>query len=690
MKIVDFVLGHPIATDRDEVERVGPFVGVGVLGLDALGSAAYGPEALLTALLPLGHAASSYLAPLTTVIVAILVLLALSYFQTIKAYPNGGGAYTVAKENLGERGALIAAAALCLDYVLNVAVAISSGVGALASVFPALLPHALAIGLGLLAFLTLVNLRGVRSTGAVVLLPTYAFVACLLAVLGIGLFSSHPPAPAPLSASVASASAPSPPAGLALTWLLAKAFSSGCTAMTGVEAVSNGVPIFERPSVRGARVTLALISGLLIALLTGIALLATRLGIVATVPGRAGYESVLSQLTRAVMGRGLMYDVTMASIMAVLALSANTSFADFPRVCRLLARDEYLPEPFVHRGRRLAFSHGIWLLAGLSAALLVLFDGVADHLIPLFALGALSAFSMSQVGMVAHWRKHAGGRARLALGLNLLGALATGLTLCVVLVSKLRHGAWLSVLLVGVLLLAFRAIRRHYDFMTRATATSAALAPEQFEAPVALVPVRRWDAVSVKALLTALGISREVYVVQVLLGDRDVDDLTPRWNSLVVEPAAARGLPAPQLVLERSEFRNLFDPVLQAVQRIASEHPKQPVFVVVSELVEPRWYQRLLHGQTAVLLRRKLRALGNPRIVIVSTPWSLRDWLPERRWLRAAFQRSRRRRRRQGAAALEVRSERARETQPSGPTQPSPAARAETEPLPTSARKREV
>lgn len=626
----NLLLGKPIPTDEDHAERVGPIVGVGVLGLDALASAAYGPEALLTALLPLGAAALKHMMALTAVVIAVLVVLGVSYSQTVKANPDGGGAYTVAKENLGTGASLVAAAALSLDYVLNVAVAISAGVGALASAVPSLLAHRLPLCLAILAFLMLLNLRGVRSTGAVVLVPTCLFVVCLFGVLAWGSIagpSPMPPASRPGPAEV-------PAAGSwALAWLLMKAFANGCTAMTGVEAVSNGVPIFKKPSEVGARRTLALIVVILVVLLGGIAFVAHRHGIVATPPGREGYESVLSQVTAAVAGHGVVYYATMGSIITVLGLSANTSFADFPRVCRLLARDKFLPEPFVHRGRRLAFSRGVLVLAAMAAVLLIAFDGITDHLIPLFALGALSAFTMSQAGMVAHWHQRPERGARRARLMNLLGAVATGATFCVVLASKFAHGAWMSVVLVGGMLITFRAIRRHYDFIARASETSATLDAAPLGAPVAVVPMRRWDTVSLKALLVAVSSSKDVYVVQVLTGDREVDDLTPRWSELVEQPARRLGLPVPMLVVKRSVYRSVFAPLLEAVDDIAARHAGRIVAVVVPELVEARWYHYLLHGQTAALLRHHLRAHERPELVIISTPWYLRDWVPERDWL---------------------------------------------------------
>ncbi len=629
MRVADWLLGRPIATEEDDGERIGPFTGVGVLGLDALASASYGPEALLTVLLPLGSVGLGYLTPLVGAILVLLAVVALSYRQTIAAYPGGGGAYTVAKENLGERVSLLAAAALCLDYLLNAAVAVSAGVGALVSVLPNLLPYTLPLCLAVLALLTLLNLRGVRATGAAFMLPTYAFVATLGAVTCIGVFKAltqgwHPTpvvAPPAVRATVTSAS----------SWMLLRAFANGCTAMTGVEAVSNAVPIFTQPATLRARRSLALIVTMLALLLAGIGFLCRLYQVTATPPGVAGYESIVSQVVAATVGHNAFYYLTLGSVVTVLALSANTSFADFPRVCRMLAGDRYLPEMFVHRGRRLAFSYGIVALGFSAAILLIVFGGITEGLIPLFAVGALAAFTLSQAGMVAHWRKQSTPGARRSLALNLMGALATGVTLLVVLVSKFEQGAWISLLLVGAMLLLFRQVRRHYDFIATATATEVRLEPALLPA-LAVVPLRRWDALSVKALRFALGTSSEVVALQVLTGDREVDDLSGRWNH-IVEPLERAGMQLPRLVVLRSEYRQLIQPIVSFVLNLTSEQPERQVIVVVPELIETHWYQRLLHNQTAAVLKALLLLRGRPQIVIVTIPWYLRDWLPERRML---------------------------------------------------------
>jgi hypothetical protein len=406
------------------------------------------------------------------------------------------------------------------------------------------------------------------------------------------------------------------------------AFASGCTAMTGVEAVSNGVPIFRKPAERNAQRTLAIIIVVLIALLVGEALLCRAYGVSATVPGRAGYRSVLSSLTAAIVGQGSIYYLTIVCVVAVLSLSANTSFADFPRLCSILARDKFLPEPLVHRGRRLAFSHGVWILSALSGLLLVVFGGVTEGLIPLFAVGALFAFTMSQAGMVMHWKKQ--GRARGSLVLNGIGALATGVTLCVVLVAKFREGAWLTVVIVALMLLLLKSVRRHYDFLASVTATDIQIDLTPPKAPIAVIPLRRWDALAVKALKFALGFADEVKVVQVLTKDRAVDDLSRRWREWVEAQIEAQGQAPPELVVLRSQYRELFSPLIQYVKQLAEREVDRQIAVIIPELVERRWYYYALHNHSASFLKALLLWRGGPQIVIVNVPWYLSQWRPER------------------------------------------------------------
>ena len=343
MTVTDWLFGKSLASDEEGEQRVGVLAGIPMLGLDALGSAAYGPEAALTLLIPLGAAGLGYIGPISTLIIALLLVVYFSYRQTIAAYPHGGGSYTVAKENLGTTAGLLAAAALMLDYVLVVAVGISAGVGALVSAVPVLQPYTLPLCLAILALITIVNLRGVRESGLAFVVPTYLFVVSLLAVLAIGIGQDACWPAASRSRSQRRRRCPRPRRRPRL-WLLMRSFASGCTAMTGVEAVSNGVSAFREPAVVHARRTLTAIIVLLAVMLAGIAYLCRAYGIGATAPGEAGYESILSQLTAAVVGRGWFYYVTIGSVLGVLALSANTGFADFPRLCRVIAQDGFLPQ----------------------------------------------------------------------------------------------------------------------------------------------------------------------------------------------------------------------------------------------------------------------------------------------------------------------------------------------------------
>jgi hypothetical protein len=417
--------------------------------------------------------------------------------------------------------------------------------------------------------------------------------------------------------------------------LLLRAFANGSTALTGVEAISNGVPAFREPSVPRARRSLGLVVGALAILLIGETALCNAFGVVATEPGRAGFQSVLSSLTGAIVGRGIFYHATIASVVAVLLLSANTSFADFPRLCHILAGDRYLPEPFVHRGRRLAFSNGVLVLAALAAILLVVFHGITDRLIPLFAIGALSAFTMSQLGMVGHWRKSRERLARHKLVINAIGAAATGATLVVVLVAKLAEGAWITVVLVAGIVALLRAVHRHYEAIAAATRPGLALELGPIEPPIAVVPLRRWDALALKALRLALRLGQEVVVAQVVTEDRELEDLRPRWDELARGPAIAQGLAPPRLEIVSSSYRELEAPLVALVQRLAGEHPHREIAVVIPELVEPRWYHYLLHNQTPTRLRHALLRDGGPQVIVVSTPWHLAAAPAERRLLTA-------------------------------------------------------
>jgi amino acid transporter len=621
------LFGRPLRTDEEHKEKIGPVRGVAVLGLDALASAAYGPEAALTALVVLGALATHYILPLSAVILVVLVLVYFSYRQTIAAYPGGGGSFTVASQNLGRGPGVLAASALGLDYILNVAVAIAAGVGAVVSVAPSLLSYTLPLCLGILLLLTILNLRGIREAGLVLMSPTWWFVGTLGLTIAIGVVKSIAAGghPEPLVA-------PAPPQPALMTtaslFLLMRAFASGTTAMTGVEAVSNGVPIFRRPMVKSAQRTLSIIVAILGLFLAGIAYLCTTYHIVATPPGVHGYQSVLSQLVGAIAGRGWFYHLVMAGILSVLCLSANTSFADFPRLCRLLALDEYLPAAFAHRGSRLVFTLGIVVLAVASGLLLIAFGGITDHLIPLFALGALTAFTMSQWGMVAHWRRTGGPHVRSSMLINGLGAMATSVTAIVVLIAKFTEGAWISFLAIAGFMALLLSTRRRAERVDAELGTNpeprAPLDVRELPPPIVVVPLHRLDRLARKALELAIKMSPDVEAVQVLTDDPQATDLRRDWMELVIKPVKRAGRTPPTLTTIPSPYREYTTPLLEHIQEITARHPDRDIAVVVAEVVRRRWYHVLVPSR-AMLLKTLIRLRGDPRVVIVDTAWYLED-----------------------------------------------------------------
>jgi amino acid transporter len=620
MSITDLLLGRPLATVEERAEHVGPSAGVSIFGLDALSSAAYGPEAALTLLIPLGLGGVHYIIQISSAIILLLIIVYFSYRQTIEAYPNGGGSYTVATENLGDGAGLLAAAALMIDYVLTAAVGISAGVGALVSAAPSMHTHTLAICLGILVLLTLVNMRGVRDTGLAILAPTYLFVISLFVMILLGLFhiiasGGHP---VPI---VAPPHLPAATEALSF-WLLLRVFSSGCTAMTGVEAVSNGVTAFAEPRTDNAKKTLTIIIAILIALLAGIAFLCHVYNIGATDPNGAQYESVLSQLLGAVAGRGVFYYVSIASILLVLALSANTAFADFPRLTRAIAANDFLPHVFTLRGRRLLYSWGIYVLVGLTAVLLILFGGVTDRLIPLYAIGAFMAFTLSQAGMVVHWARVKGKRWAPRMAVNAIGAVATGITLIVVLVTKFVEGAWITALLVPCMILLMVTIRRHYRRVAGEIRLDQPIHLTNLNPPRVIVPVDQWSRITEKGLRFALTISPDVEAVHIDLdeGDSSICDV---WERDVAAPLRAAKMQVPELVRLKSPYRFVLLPIVDHVLAQADKFSDRRVAVIVPELVVKHWYENLLHNQRANVLKLLLLVRGNRKILVINIPWYL-------------------------------------------------------------------
>ena len=576
----------------------------------------------MTLLIPLGVGGVEYGWRIITAILILLTIVYFSYRQTIAAYPGGGGSYTVATENLGEKPGLLAAAALMIDYILTAAVGISAGVTALTSAVPSLQPHTLLICLVILTILALVNMRGVKDTGAAFILPTFLFVGTLLTLIAVGMWKTvaaggHPmpvaPVPAPLPATV----------GMLGMWMLLKAFASGCAAMTGVEAVSNGVMAFGEPRVKRAQRTLTVIIGILMVLLFGIAYLAKVYQVMPMDPDAKGYQSLLSLLVTVVFGRGWFYYLTMGSVLLALALSANTAFADFPRLTRAIATHDYLPHVFILRGRRLLYSHGIYALTGFTAVILILFGGVTDRLIPLYAIGAFLAFTLSQAGMVVHWlrmEKHPG-RLWHAF-VNGVGAVSTGITTIVVLLAKFRAGAWVTALLVPALIGIMWVVKRHYTRVKREMADMTPLNLVNLQEPIVVIPMARWDRITEKAMRFGLLLSKEIKVVHVH-SDDEQGSLDEIWDDFVKTPITKEGLQVPDLVVIPSSYRFVISPLMDYILELEHKNPGRKVAVILPELVVRHWWENALHNQRVQLLKLLLLVKGNQRIVVVNIPWYL-------------------------------------------------------------------
>jgi amino acid transporter len=621
MSILDVCFGKPLAASDERAEQLGVAAGIPIFGLDALSSAAYGPEAALTLLIPLGAAGIAYIIPISTSIVILLGIVYFSYRQTIAAYPNGGGSYTVASENLGTFAGLLAASALMIDYVLTVAVGISAGVGALVSAAPSLLPHTLLFCLIILFLITFVNLRGMRQAGIIFMFPTYLFIASLLAALAFGVFKSIMAGGHPVPVAMPPA-APSSAVAAASAWLLMQSFASGCTAMTGVEAVSNGVRAFREPVVDTSRRVLTVIIALLMAMLVGIAYLVRAYHIAATDPGSPGYQSVLSMIVAAVAGRGIFYYVTIGSVLVVLALSANTAFADFPRLCRAIALNGYLPDSFSLRGRRLVYSLGVYVLAILAGSLLIVFRGVTNRLIPLYAVGAFLAFTLSQAGMVAHWKRNKGRGSGRSMFVNGLGAMATGATVIVVLVAKFIEGAWITAVLIPALLLLMMAVKRYFVRVAAEVQTDQPLDLAPGTAPLVVLPIYKWSKPIQKGLQFALSISADIHAVHVSREDHK-DELKDDWARLVEDPARRAGLAIPKYVELESPYRLVITPVVDYVLKMQAENPGRQIVLIVPELIEHHWYHYFLQSNRGELLKGLMLLRGNQNIAIINLPWYL-------------------------------------------------------------------
>ena len=613
------IFGNPLATAALDMERIGKVRALAVFSSDALSSVAYASEEILLVLVAAGTASLDFSTPVAAIICALLAVVTASYWQTIHAYPNGGGAFIVALDNLGEFWGLLAGASLLVDYVLTVAVSISAGVFALTSAVPSLHPYSVTICVVAVLIVMWINIRGVRESSGVFSVPTYAFIFLTLMMVGVGLVALltghlHPPPDIEAAhAAVKSTEA------LGLVLLL-RAFASGCTAMTGVEAVSNGVPAFRAPSSRNAGLTLVAMAVLLATMFIGITVLADHLEIVPR-----DDESVVSQVARSVFGRGTIYFAIQAATALILMLAANTSFAGFPMLASVLARSSYLPRQLGNLGDRLAFTNGIVALAALAAVLIIVFGGDTNALVPLYAVGVFIGFSLSQGGMVARWvRVRGSGWGAKAL-INGFGCICTTVALLVIVEAKFSEGAWLIVLLLPVLLFIFRATRRHYDLVTRELSTRLGgtgkfLRQLQAHEPKVVVPISKIHRGTLSALAHARSLSRDVTAVVVNIDPKATAELKLAWKAL--------GFKEPLAVVE-SPYRSIIAPLTEFLRTVDARDPERgPAIVVLPQFVPRRWWQNILHNQTAIMLRTALLyrrvAEGDEARIVVDVPYHLK------------------------------------------------------------------
>ncbi|HKY22981.1 MAG TPA: APC family permease [Vicinamibacterales bacterium] len=603
-QIKRFVVGEPIPSHLAHHERLSRFTGLAVLSSDALSSVAYATEEVLRVLILVGISALSVGTPIAIVIAAILAVVVFSYRQTIYAYPTGGGAYIVAQDNLGETPALIAAGALLIDYVLTVAVSIAAGVAAITSAFPAWHLNRVEMALGFVAVTMLANLRGIRESGRIFALPTYFFVVSLLALIAVGAWRA-------LSGTVEPVQPLNPiqPTGETLTlFLLLTAFSNGCTAMTGVEAVSNGVPAFKPPEAKNAASTMLMMAALSITMFLGITLLAHSYQVTPS-----DQETVVSQIARGVFGgRGVAYYLVQAATVLILVLAANTAYADFPRLASILARDRYLPRQLMNQGDRLAFSNGIVALSVFAGLLLVLYGGDTHSLIPLYMIGVFVSFTFSQAGMVMHWRRLGGPRWKTSAAINGFGATVTGIVLIVVAVTKAHEGAWIVLVLIPVAVFFLRLTKRHYDVVASQLSLDGWRTDNLRRENIVLVPISGVHRAVVQAVEYAKTLSHDVRAVYVSMDPAITSHLRSDWERW------GQGVP---LVVLESPYRSLMEPFLEYIEQVDAERPSDFLTVVLPEFVPAKWWHHLFHNQRALLIKGAL--LFKPNVVVTSVPFHL-------------------------------------------------------------------
>lgn len=597
-----FLLGRPLKTSMLKHERIGKLKALAVFSSDALSSVAYATEEILMVLILAGTSALTLSVPIAAAISALLVILIISYHQTIHAYPNGGGAYIVAKENLGVYPGLVAAAALSTDYVLTVAVSISAGVAAITSAFPGLYEHRVAICLLFIAVITLANLRGVRESATIFATPTYLFILSMFMLIGVGLFKYFTGTYTPVQ-HVATVHA-----SQSITlFLILRAFSSGCAALTGVEAISNGVPAFRPPESKNAVITLTWMGGILLTMFVCITFLAKFYGIV---PSHE--ETVVSQIAKAVLGKSPLYYLIQISTMAILVLAANTSYADFPRLTSLLAKDGFMPRMLAIRGDKLVFSNGIIFLGVMASVLVIIFGGSTHKLIPLYAVGVFVSFTLSQSGMVQHWMRSKEKGWLWHAFINGLGALATCITVFIIARTKFTSGAWVVIIIIPSLVYIFHKIHNHYTDIASELDPTNCGELEDIE-PLVIIPVASINKVVINTIQYAKSMTNNIIPVHVCVSEDGAGQLLNEWKKWDF------GM---DLVIVPSPYRSIFGPLLRFINRV--EHrarSNQRVTVLIPEFVTHKWWHYFLHNQTGLLLKTLLILRKN--IVIASVPYHL-------------------------------------------------------------------
>jgi amino acid transporter len=606
MRAKRLMIGDPISSDQESAERLSKFKALAVLSPDALSSVAYGTEAAMRILVLAGTAALGLTLPVSIAIALLLIIVATSYQQTIPAYPSGGGSYLVAHENLGAVPGLIAGASLIVGYVLTVAVSIAAGADALVSAFPELEPYSMQLMVGAVVLVTVANLRGVREAGSVFVFPTYAFVFAIFGLIAFGLLrmatGGIPYTPGPAG----------PRAGTeALSWFLVlSAFAKGCSAMTGTEAIANAVPAFQSPEPKNARATLGIMAGLLAAMFIGVSFLVTQIGLV---PDPDEHQTVLSELTKAIVGENWYYYVVQFTTAAILTVAANTCFAGFPWLLNIMARDRYVPSWFGFRGDRLVFSTGMISLSVLSVVLLLAFQGSVDRLLPLYAIGVFTAFTLSQSGMVVHWLKGKEKSRRQKAIINGFGALATATVSIVIGITKFSEGAWIVIVIVPLLVGLLLMVNRHYRSVALQLQAKTVVS-RRGTPPLVLVPVSSMSVVARQAACFAQDLSKRVVAVHVTTDMADAEKLKLEWQEQV---------PDVPLVIIESPYRLVVQPLLAYVDALQERHPGDGLVVMLPEFVPNHWWQNLLHNQTP--LRIKASLLFRPGIVVASMPFQLAD-----------------------------------------------------------------